>query len=223
MNIRNDIKYKCIIWDWNGTLLNDIDLCLLLINKLLTISNTNLLTYNEYREKFRFPISAFYKNIGYSFNTDDEYKDIVGKFNQEYRSNLSSCSLHKDTMYILDKFKHYKCKQYVLSGLNHDDLISSITKFGIKDYFEGVHGSRECDASDKVKVFSELNVLKEFTTNEMLFIGDTVADFDIAQKFECDCILVSHGHQNEKSLQSKTKKIVNSFKELDNIFLINEV
>ena len=58
-----------ILWDWNGTLLNDVDLCFSCINRLLVSHDLKPLdTLSQYREVFTFPIEDYYKRVGFDFD-----------------------------------------------------------------------------------------------------------------------------------------------------------
>ena len=60
---------KYVLWDWNGTLFDDLDACRYVLDKLL--ENHGLLprkTVESYREVFCFPIIEFYKNAGFDFS-----------------------------------------------------------------------------------------------------------------------------------------------------------
>ena len=61
------MRYKHIIWDWNGTLLDDRWLCIEAINKTLSKRNMNTVTDNEYVELFCFPVKDYYKKLGFDF------------------------------------------------------------------------------------------------------------------------------------------------------------
>jgi len=54
-----------IIWDWNGTLLNDIQLCVQTINEMLDKRNLPLLSVNDYKDVFSFPVKNYYQKIGF--------------------------------------------------------------------------------------------------------------------------------------------------------------
>ena len=47
------MRYKHIIWDWNGTLLDDRWLCIEAINQTLTKRNMNTITDDEYVKKVK--------------------------------------------------------------------------------------------------------------------------------------------------------------------------
>ena len=53
-------KYETVIWDWNGTLLDDVTLSLSIVNELLLEHNIPILTRERYREIFDFPVRLYY-------------------------------------------------------------------------------------------------------------------------------------------------------------------
>ncbi|MCK4288095.1 MAG: HAD hydrolase-like protein, partial [Bacteroidales bacterium] len=61
---------KTIIWDWNGTLLNDIDICINSINILLEHRNIENLTKEIYKEIFTFPVKDYYSKAGFDFTKE---------------------------------------------------------------------------------------------------------------------------------------------------------
>ena len=64
------MQYKHIIWDWNGTLLDDRWLCVEAINETLSKRNMNTITDDEYLEIFCFPVKDYYEKLGFDFNKE---------------------------------------------------------------------------------------------------------------------------------------------------------
>jgi phosphoglycolate phosphatase len=59
---RYNVKYNYCIWDFNGTILDDVELGIYSINELFKAHNMDKrLAYDEYRANFDFPI----KDSGY--------------------------------------------------------------------------------------------------------------------------------------------------------------
>ena len=57
------------LWDWNGTLVNDVALCSQLLNsQLQRHGHAPLGGVEEYRRVFRFPIEEYYKDAGFDFS-----------------------------------------------------------------------------------------------------------------------------------------------------------
>lgn len=63
-------KYKCLIWDWNGTLLNDLQLCVTVMSDMLKGRDLPLLTAERYREVFGFPVKDYYVKLGFNFGIE---------------------------------------------------------------------------------------------------------------------------------------------------------
>ena len=59
--------YNHIIWDWNGTLLNDRWLCVEAINQALNKRNLPMLTEGKYKDVFSFPVEDYYKKVGFDY------------------------------------------------------------------------------------------------------------------------------------------------------------
>ena len=59
------MKVKHIIWDWNGTLLDDLDVSMAALNEVLKSEQLPLvLDKEEYRQYFQFPVIKYYEKVG---------------------------------------------------------------------------------------------------------------------------------------------------------------
>ena len=76
--LTNILNYNHIIWDWNGTLLNDNWLCVDVINTLLKKRGMPLTTLNTYKEIFVFPVIEYYHKLGFEF-TDESFEEVQVK------------------------------------------------------------------------------------------------------------------------------------------------
>ena len=88
---------KTVIWDWNGTLLDDLDLSLNSVNILLEERNLPLLTEEKYKSIFTFPVIEYYKAAGFDF--DKEHFEVPAKqYVRIYRDGVSSVRLFPDVV-----------------------------------------------------------------------------------------------------------------------------
>ena len=81
------MKYQHIIWDWNGTLLDDLDICVRSINHILLRRNLLKISVNTYRSNFCFPVENFYEKIGLDLNKEDlkeTGKEFIGFYNDHF-------------------------------------------------------------------------------------------------------------------------------------------
>lgn len=49
-------RYAHVIWDWNGTIFDDAERCVEIANGMLSRRELPVLSLDQYRETFRFPI-----------------------------------------------------------------------------------------------------------------------------------------------------------------------
>ena len=59
-----------IIWDWNGTLVDDAPVFINIMNFFLSQRNLPLITLEDYRRSFVFPVKNYYKNLGFDFSKE---------------------------------------------------------------------------------------------------------------------------------------------------------
>ena len=184
-----------IIWDWNGTLIDDVEYSRSIVNKMLFNRNKPKLSINEYKSKFCFPIKEYYRNVGFEFNNDVEYQDIVDEFNMNYRRNQNQCDLCEGARDILAYLNSKGISQYIISGMNNNDLILNVTQYGIENYFEEIYGSGTIDASDKQSLGKALLEKHNIQPKSATYIGDTLADCEFAENLGLGCIITTNGHQ----------------------------
>ena len=98
------MRYKHIIWDWNGTLLDDTQLCVEVLNELLLLRGKSAITEDDYRQNFNFPVINFYKYLGFDTSADS-FASISHEFIQTYEARwLLECNLHADAKLVLNDF-----------------------------------------------------------------------------------------------------------------------
>ena len=204
---------QSIIWDWNGTLLNDLDLCISSINTLLEKRNLKKLNPDIYKEVFSFPVKDYYEAIGFDFTRED-FAIPAKEFIDIYNNGVSSCGLHIEAIPVLNYFKSVRKRQFVLSAMKQDMLLATLKHQKIFDFFEGVFGLDDHYAVSKIErgeqLFSEYGIKKDSS----VIIGDTIHDFEVAQELGISCILVSNGHQSKQRLRATGAPIVSSLEEL---------
>lgn len=209
---------QSIIWDWNGTLLNDLDFCIATINKLLKKNELKPVTRDSYKEVFSFPVKDYYEAIGFDFSNEN-FEIAAREFIDLYNSGVRNCSLHSAAIEVLSYFKKKGVRQFVLSAMQQDMLELTLKQQGILEYFEGIAGLNDNYAASKIERGNEL--ISEFAINKRkaTIIGDTIHDFEVAQQLGIDCILVADGHQSEERLKSTGVQVISELKNIINLSL----
>lgn len=208
-------KVKTIVWDWNGTLLNDVDVNINIVNKMLADFDIQTISKDYYRSIFSFPIYAFYKKLGFKIDDNPSlYKALIEKYNKMYCDQLLSGSLYPNVDNMLQYLHKFNVQNIILSGQNQKDLDDQVDYFGIRKYFHIVKGSKEKDASDKEQQLSNILQCQNLSPKDILIIGDTIFDWELAAAYDSPCVLFTHGHQDEKTLSQTPAKVFSCFSQV---------
>lgn len=197
-------EYETIIWDWNGTLLNDVDLCIEIANDILKNHGDVQLNETTYKDVFGFPITAYYEKIGIDFNKES-FEDLTKKFIDDYGGNVKSCNLHEDAIDVLNEFKNQNKEQFILTAAHKEMVIPLLEHYKINHFFKAIEGLDNHRAESKVQRGIEL--IKNFKINPetAVLLGDTMHDYEVAEAIGVDCILIAKGHQSKERLIEKSK------------------
>lgn len=206
-------NYKHIIWDWNGTLLNDVDYSKNIINKILSDNDLPKLSLQKYREIFTFPVQDYYVAAGLDFSKTSF--EILGRnFIDEYESKKLTCSLFNHAVEVLSLIHKKGITQSVLSAYLHENLVKILDHYGLTKYFDYVNGLDNIYAGSKVNIGLKLIEKINLPGDEILFIGDTLHDAEVANAMGVDCVLIANGHQVKEKLILKHDKV---FKDLNDL------
>lgn len=207
---------KTVIWDWNGTLLDDLDLSLNSVNILLEERNLPLLTEEKYKSIFTFPVIEYYKAAGFDF--DKEPFEVPAKqYVRIYRDGVSSVRLFPDVVDTLTYLKEKGYRLLVLSAMRDDNLKLMIEYAGITNFFDGIFGIKDNYAREKISLGKQLVNDLNLNPSECLMIGDTLHDAEVSEHCGFNCMLYSGGHVSRRRLETKNLRIIDKLQELKNI------
>lgn len=207
-------QYRHIIWDWNGTLLNDITLCLQVLNRLLARRGRASITREDYRRNFGFPVIHFYNYLGLDTN-DDSFRQVSREFIEDYETHwFEECSLHPEAVNVLTQLAGIGLSHSVLSAARQEALNAGIRHFGIHTHFLGLAGADNIYAEGKIDKGHHWIRQLDWDPQEIVLIGDTVHDFEVARAIGTDCILLAHGHHSFQRLAKTGVPVVHSLGEL---------
>lgn len=200
-------NYDTIIWDWNGTLLNDAELAVQCINTILPFYDAAPISVSKYREIFDFPIIKYYQAIGLDLEKYS-FKEIRDRYIDIYNARAASTSLlFPGTIPLLNDLKKDK-RLFILSAVSQWHLDAMTEHFNLTSYFEARFGVNDHYASSKLERGRELMSFANISTEKTLLIGDTIHDFEVACQLKVDCLLIADGHQSKERLLQVTSNVV---------------
>ena len=200
---------KHILWDWNGTLLDDVSLCVEATNYLLSQNNLPSIDSNYYREHFTFPVNIFYAKLGLDIKKN--YQHFSKLWNDYYQHEFSlQLPIRLEAKQVLEKITTLAIDQSILSASERGYLMTSLAKLNLANHFKYIYGNDGFIPEGKLKNAQKLVKKLAFPSKEILLIGDTDHDYDICQKLGLSCLIFQKGHVNPHRLnQLNVPKIAN--------------
>ena len=208
---------KHVFIDFNGTLLNDIDLCLSLLNKMLKEQNKELVGIDKYKEIFTFPVKDYYVKAGIDFNIES-FESLAHKFMDEYVIEYKQCKLYDGVIDTLDYLRKKGLKLYILSASKQSILDEHCEYYNLTPHFDNIIGIKTIYANSKEDVAKEFIYNLDIDKSEALFIGDTLHDNEVANIVGINSILVACGHQSRNVLSRANTKIIDDLRALKENF-----
>jgi len=194
------MKFERVIWDFNGTLLDDLEACFRCVNALLSKYSAEhgcrpFADYGEYRRTFGFPIQEYYRRAGFDFDKTP-YDVLAVEFMEMYYEKEPFCPLSDGVFETIAELKKRGVRQVVLSASRREFLLTQLEKRGVLPYFDEVLGISDIYAASKLHVAREWIASSGVDSSKMVMVGDTLHDAETAEELGCPCVLYSGGHQS---------------------------
>lgn len=203
------MKYSYVLWDFNGTIVNDVEICLDIVNELLAEKGMDKISLETYRNVFTFPVIEYYKRVGL-ISDESEFEEMAHKWMNRYYEREKDSTLHENIISTLDKIKGMGIHQGVLSASRIDQLTRMLEQFGVQDYMEDILGISDIYAASKVNIGLDFIDQHGLSKSAFVMLGDTLHDYEVAKEMGIDCILIAQGHQSFEVLQQSGVRVVES-------------
>ena len=208
-----------VIWDFNGTILLDTHLCYEIANRMrMERSMEPIPTFEAYRAYFRFPVIEYYRDMGYTFETET-YDDICEEFYRLYTEGFPFCPIRPGALDTVAMLRKAGIKQILLSATAHGRLLEQTALYGLTDSFDAIIGSENDYAGGKADVAERYLSENGIDPAQAVFIGDTDHDCDVARHVGGDCILLTGGNQNDDKLLSLGVPVLDDVQKLTELLL----
>lgn len=193
--------YTHILWDFNGTILNDVEVGVRSANRLLQAHGLPTIpSVESYREKFGFPIIDYYRRLGFDFEKLP-YGELAVEWVSYYLEYKKDAGIFSDIPLTLGRLKEKGLHQLILSATELEMLEGQVRELGIREYFDTLLGLENIQAYSKEEVGRAWRAANPDA--EVLMIGDTDHDAGVARAMGVDCVLLTCGHQNRATLEQQ--------------------
>ena len=207
-------KFDCCVWDFNGTILDDVETGMRSVNKMLSDRGLPILNSKEdYYAHFRFPIIEYYRSLGFDFESEP-YEVLAPIWVEQYLINVKNAPMCEGVCEALTRFKNEGIRQVVISATEIDMLRGQLGDLGILEFFDEIRGLDNIHAASKVELAKAWRA--EHKNEKLVFIGDTTHDWETAKAIDAECYLIEGGHQSRETLESTGAKIFSNLNDACN-------
>jgi len=197
-----------LVWDWNGTLLDDLSLVVTATNASLATAGGPVVTADEHRKDFRRPVSAYYAYVLGRVVDEDEFVRLDRAFHDAYRVGLESCALTADA---LDALTRWPGTQSLLSMWFHDELVGTLHRYALTDRFARVDGLRtEIGGATKAAYLAAHLDELGISGHDTVLIGDSLDDADAAASVGAGIVLYTGGFTDAERLYATGLPVASS-------------
>jgi phosphoglycolate phosphatase len=195
------MKYDHVVWDFNGTVLCDMQVGIDCVNAMLEARGLPILNSLEvYREVFDFPVKDYYRRVGFDFEKED-YKTLLAPlWVSLYEQNEWRAPLFAGVEPLTSALRAHGIRQSILSASESGMMKKQLDARGALTWFDEIWGN------DCIHAYGKEGLAAAWRAKHpdacAVVIGDTVHDFAVAQAMDADCILVAAGHHSYEKLIS---------------------
>jgi phosphoglycolate phosphatase len=202
-------KYDHVIWDWNGTLLDDAWLCVEIMNAMRAKRELSSINLEVYRNIFSFPVKDYYARLGFNFDREP-FEEVGMEFMALYNRRQKECRLHDEVPGVLRKVTEIGFSQSILSAREQNELRIETKEREVDSFFSFVYGLDDHYAHGKrdagIRLMNDLGISRR----RLLFVGDTLHDSEVAKELGIDCVLIPNGHQSRERLSQSGYPVIHS-------------
>ena len=183
-----------IVFDWNGTILNDVDLSLDLVNQLLKANGIPTINRDQHRQKFKIPIEDYYTDLGFDFSSKS-FRELSDTWVKGYGERVGECGLFEGCRELLEGLRDAGKTLSILSAAHEAHIHELLKEYDLDHFFTHVYGLDNTDGASKVARAEQMLREKSIAPDKAIMIGDTRHDYDVACEVGMEIILLADGHQ----------------------------
>jgi len=186
-------RISAVCWDWNGTLLDDAEICRQVMNAVLREHELDpLIDASAYRSVFRFPIRDFYREVGIG---DERFVPAATAYLELLATRVGEARLHEDARTTLAVLRAHGMRQVLASATLPDALARQMAPYDLESAFERVLSIDDPYRASKHDVIARWLSGSGLAADEVLVIGDTNHDREIAHELGMPFVHFDGGHQ----------------------------
>jgi len=208
---------KHVVFDWNGTLLDDQALVVDALNAVLAdrgLPPTDLATYQRLYTR---PVQTFYERLFGRPIEPGEWEHLDDVYHDGYALALERARLAVDAEVALDRVAGVGCSQSLLSMYRHEQLVPLVQRLGVDGHFLRIDGLQGAGGGHKAPHLethlARILPLTGAAPDEILVVGDAIDDAVAADHVGARCVLYDGGSHPRAELEATGLPVTDSLTE----------
>ncbi|MEV6923537.1 HAD hydrolase-like protein [Dactylosporangium sp. NPDC051485] len=191
---------KHLVWDWNGTLLDDLELVVDATNICLATVGGPAITAEEHRRDFRRPILDYYAHVLERPVDQVEFQLLDDAFHDAYRRGIATLQLASDALEAMAKWSG---TQSLLSMFFHDELLVEVERHGLGARLVRIDGLPGTVGGQRKAVYLERHLAAlGLDPADVVMVGDSVDDGEAARTVGAGAVLYAGGFTDTELLRA---------------------
>lgn len=188
------MKYKNLIFDWSGTLVNDFPPTLEATNVVLRHYGQSSMDDAEFRERFRLPYTDFYQEV----LPQVALAELEDVFRMAFRASKHVVDVLPHAREMLEWGRSLGCRFFVLSSMDAGVFQEQAERLELAGFFEDIHAG----VIDKRLRISLIMEKHRLVHAETAFVGDMVHDIETAHHGGVSSVAVLTGYDPRPRLEA---------------------
>jgi phosphoglycolate phosphatase len=187
------MKYRSLLFDWSGTLVDDLPPTLHATNTVLGEHNVPALSREEFRQRFRLPYPEFYEEVlpGVPIET------LEDTFRTSFNKSPKGVTVLPHAREMLEWCRDQKIRCFVLSSMDEGLFTEQAHDFGLHSYFEAIYAG----VIDKRERIGDILKSHDLSAADTAFVGDMVHDVDTAKHGGIASVALATGYDPVERLE----------------------
>jgi phosphoglycolate phosphatase-like HAD superfamily hydrolase len=207
------VSERHVVWDWNGTLLDDLPIVVEAVNRSIAIFEEEPINADAYRDHYTRPVRLFYDALLGRVVSDEEWLELNAAFHGHYFTLAESVELASGARSAMDLLSGSGWTQSLLSMSPQDWLTGVVGRLGLTHRFELVDGLSEVSGGLKAQHLETHLEALGLAGRQVVVVGDTPDDVAAARHVGARPILFHGGSHHLEALHAEGVPIAESIME----------
>jgi phosphoglycolate phosphatase-like HAD superfamily hydrolase len=199
-----------VVWDWNGTLVDDQVAVVAAVNDALSVLRLRPIDSDTYRTHYTRPVQRFYEQVAGRAIERAEWETLDEAYHHSYAGSVARLELAPDAREALAAAEAAGLGQSLLSMWRHQDLVPLVERLGIGRFFVRVDGLRVPGGGAKTDHLVEHLAAIGVEAPAALLVGDALDDLAAARAVGAGCVLYDGGSHHRDALEATGAPVVDT-------------